>query len=231
MFRSPTPGFGFSSRERQVDEESLEYKMEVAFLAGSKEEKYRKIEELLKAGANPDKMTGQFKWIDTNPLWAAGGNKGLVELFLRYGADVKNRPYVANVVSCRILADKNPRKKWLDFHNEHPQVFIYSEANIFDVVKLLLEHGADPNMKCAGNKVLLIPTDWNYRRYNEKYGKSAINYCIEENYLLLFPLLIEYGAKLDEESLQLATETTERTGSTEMEDLVKKQWAIQSQLH
>ena len=97
---------------------------------------------------------------------------------------------------------------------------------------MLLDSGADVNMKYTGtNKILIPATDWNYRRYFEKHGKSAINYCIEENFLTLFPLLIEYGAKLDEESLRLAKATTEQTGSSEMEELVKKQWKIQSQIH
>lgn len=229
MFRSPTPGFGFTSKIYKVDEKSLEYQMNKALLITDEDECYQKVEELLKQGADPNKKAGQFKWVDTNPLWRVEGDKKLAELLINYGADVKNRPYIANIVSCKILAEKNPRKKWLDFHNENPQVFIYKETEIFSTVKLLLENGADVNMKYTGaNKLLFPATDWNYKRYFEKHGKSAINYCIEENFLSLFPLLIEYGAILDEDSLKLAAETTERTGSTEMEELVKKQWKIQN---
>ena len=102
------------------------------------------------------------------------------------------------------------------------------ECEIYECVKFLLDNGANPNMKCAGNKVLLIPTDWNYRRYNEKYGKSAINLCIEQNLLSVYSLLLEYGVELDKKSLELAEETTERTGSSEMEELVRAQWERQS---
>ena len=229
MHRSPKPNFEFTSKNYSFDETSLEYQMEMALLITDDDERYKKLEELLKAGANPNKMTGQFKWIDTNPLWKAEGDSKLVELLIQYGADVKNRPYVANIVSCKILAEKNPRKSWLDFHNEHPQVFIYGEKDVFNAIKLLLENGADANMKYTGSDKVLFPaTDKNYQRYFEKHGKSAINFCIEENYLTLFSLLLEYNAMLDKESLKLAQETTKRTGSSEMEDLVKKQWAVQN---
>ena len=229
MYRAPSPNFTFTSKTQKTDEQSLEYQMEMALLITDDDERYKKLEELLKAGANPNKMTGQFKWIDTNPLWKAEGDSKLVELLIQYGADVKNRPYVANIVSCKILAEKNPRKSWLDFHNEHPQVFIYGEKDVFNAIKLLLENGADANMKYTGSDKVLFPaTDKNYQRYFEKHGKSAINFCIEENYLTLFSLLLEYNAMLDKESLKLAQETTKRTGSSEMEDLVKKQWAVQN---
>ena len=229
MYRAPSPNFTFTSKTQKTDEQSLEYQMEIALLITDDDERYKKLEELLKAGANPNKMPGQFKWIDTNPLWKAEGDSKLVELLIQYGADVKNRPYVANIVSCKILAEKNPRKSWLDFHNEHPQVFIYGEKDVFNAIKLLLENGADANMKYTGSDKVLFPaTDKNYQRYFEKHGKSAINFCIEENYLTLFSLLLEYNAMLDKESLKLAQETTKRTGSSDMEDLVKKQWAVQN---
>ncbi|MGN0740528.1 MAG: ankyrin repeat domain-containing protein [Treponema sp.] len=231
-FRSPTPGFGFTNRTSEIDESSLEYQMEMALLITDDEERYKRVEELLKQGADPDKMTGQFKWIDTNPLWECCANTKLAELLISYGADVKKRPYIAKLISYVDLADKNPDKEREDFYKEHPQSSATYEHDVYKSVKLLLERGADPNLKCIyGERVLFPATDWNYRRYFNKYGKSAINYCIEENYLLLFPLLIEYGALLDNDSLKLAAETTERTGSTEMEELVKKQWEIQSQLH
>ena len=94
-----------------------------------------------------------------------------------------------------------------------------------------MENGADPNLKCIYEEKILFPaTDWNYKRYFNKHGKSAINYCIKENFLLLFPHLIEYGAIIDDESLKFASETTERTGSSEMEELVKEQWKKQNKI-
>ena len=165
-------------------------------------------------------------------LWICCTNPKLTELLISYGADVTNRPYIASLISYVNLADKDPIKERAAFYKEHSEVSITYEHDVYQSVKILLESGADPNFKCIyGEKSLFPATDWNYRRYFEKHGKSAINYCIEENFLTLFPLLIEYGAKLDEESLRLAKATTEQTGSSEMEELVKKQWKIQSQIH
>lgn len=228
MFRNPGPGFSFTNKISVFDESSLEYQMEMALLITDEDKCYEKVEELLKKGADPNKKTGQFKWIDTNPLWGCCGNKKFLKLFIDYGADVKNRPYIARLLIDRILATKNPRKEWVEWHKEHPQVAVSYESEVYEVIKYLLDSGADPNMKCAGNKVLLIPTDWNYRRYNEKHGESAIDSCIEMNLLSIYALLIEHGAKLDEKSIELAKETTERTGSNEMENLVMKHWELQN---
>ena len=231
MFRSPSPGFNFISRTSKIDESSLEYQMELALLTSDEAVRYKEVEELLKKGSDPDKVTGQLKWIDTNPLWGCCGNKKFSKLFIDYGADVKNRPYIARLLIDRILATKNPRKEWVEWHEAHPQVAVSYESEVYEAVKFLLESGADPNMKCAGDKVLLIPTDWNYKRYNEKHGESAINSCIEENLLSIYALLIEHGAMLDKKSLELAKETTARTGSTEMEDLVRTQWELQTNIN
>ena len=228
MWRSPMPGFSFTNKISEIDESSLEYQMKIALLTSDDEERYNKVEELLKKGADPNKKAGQFKWIDTNPLWNNCRNIKLLKIFLLYGADIKKRPYIAKSLSARILATKNPIKEWEEFHNKNPQMAVIYECEIYECVKFLLENGANPNMKCAGNKVLLIPTDWNYRRYNEKYGKSAINLCIEQNLLSVYSLLLEYGVELDKKSLELAEETTERTGSSEMEELVRAQWERQS---
>lgn len=229
MFRSPTPGFSFTNKTKDEDESSLEYQMEKALLITDKDECYKKVEELLKQGADPNKKTGQFKWIDTNPLWGCCSDYKLTELLISYGANVTNRPYIASLISYVDLADKNPDKEREDFYKEHPQSSATYEHDVYKSVKLLLERGADPNLKCIyGERVLFPATDWNYKRYFNKHGKSAINYCIRGNFLTLFSLLLEYGAILDGESLQLAKETTERTGSSEIEELVKKHWEIQN---
>lgn len=231
MFRKPSPGFSFTSKISEADESSLEYQMEMSLFITDEDKCYKKVEELLKKGADPNKKAGQLKWIDTNPLWGCCGNKKFSKLFIDYGADVKNRPYIARLLIDRILATKNPRKEWVEWHEAHPQVAVSYESEVYEAVKFLLESGADPNMKCAGDKVLLIPTDWNYKRYNEKHGESAINSCIEENLLSIYALLIEHGAMLDKKSLELAKETTARTGSTEMEDLVRTQWELQTNIN
>ena len=124
---------------------------------------------------------------------------------------------------------KNPRDNWVRFYKENPQMKCRYENEIFLCCKLLLESGADPNLKAYGSAIVLWPaTDWNYRRYFNKYGETAINYCIKKNLLSVFPLLLEYRAVLDTKSLELAKATTERTGSTEMEELVKAQWIRQN---
>ncbi|MGN0350375.1 MAG: hypothetical protein ACI4ES_01900 [Roseburia sp.] len=223
MFRKTAPYF-------TVDESSLPYQMEKALLITNDDERYQKVEELLQRGADPNKKTGQFKWLDTNPLWTYCSNLKLAELLISYGADVKKRPYIASLISYVNLADKNPNKECESFYREHPQVLITYEHDVYQSVKLLLESGADPNLKCIyGEKRLFPATDWNYRRYFKKHGKSAINYCIERNFLTLFSLLVEYGAILDEESLKLAQETTKSTDSSEMEELVKKLWNLQNE--
>ena len=226
MQRSPVPWFGFTSRERQIDEESIEYKMEIALLANDPKERYQKVKELLEAGANPNKKTGQFKWIDTNPLWSPRciEDTDMLELFLSFGADAKRRPYLAHCLAQQVISNKNPRKEYLD-GQERPL-----EDEIYYRCKLLLQAGADPNMKGqAGEKILLIATDWNYVHYWKKHGTLPVNFCIINNLTSVFNLLVEYGAKLDEESLKLAEETTEHTGSSEMEELVLAQWQIQTQ--
>ena len=229
MFRSPTPGFGFTSKIYKVDEKSLEYQMNKALLITDEDECYQKVEELLKQGADPNKKAGQFKWIDTNPLWNCCAKPKLTELLISYGANITNRPYIASLISYVNLADKNPDKERETFYKEHPQVSVTYEHDVYESVRILLENGADPNLKCIyGEKILFPATDWNYKRYFNKHGETAVNYCIKGNFLTLFSLLIEYGAIINDESLKLASETTERTGSSEMEELVKEQWKKQN---
>ena len=55
MFRSPTPGFGFTSKTYNVDETSFEYQMQLALLTTDADECYREVEKLLKKGADPNK--------------------------------------------------------------------------------------------------------------------------------------------------------------------------------
>ena len=224
MYRAPIPGFAFTLRTYSYDEESLEYKMQMALLIHDEEARYNEVETLLRQGANPDKMAGQFKWIDTNPLWIVCRNEKLTRLFISYGADVKKRPYVAKSMIGRIALTREQYDTWI----EEGYLFVVFEDDALSILKLLLENGADPNLKWIGGEKVLIPaTDWNYSRYFKKHGKSAIDYAIQANSLKIYTLLIEYGAKLDENSLSFARETSLRTGSYEMEELVNKQWKIQ----
>lgn len=225
MFRSPTPGFGFTAKIYKVDEKSLEYQMNKALLITDEDECYQKVEELLKQGADPNKKAGQFKWIDTNPLWNCCRNEKLASLFIFYGADVKSRPYIGKTISGRIAITTEQYNEW----KNEGYAFIINEESALKIVKILLENGADPNLKWIdGEKVLFPATNWNYLRYFRKYGKMPINNAIKYNAIKLVSLLLNNGAKLDEESLLLASETTERTGSSEMEELVKEQWKKQN---
>ena len=230
MHRRPAPGFGFTNGIMRINEDSVEYKMYKALHIDDKEEQYKKVEELLKAGANPDKCYGQIKWVDTNPLWNYCGDYNLAKLLISYGADVKKRPYVASLLSYQVMSDKNPRKEWVEFYKNNPDMQYMTESHAYKCCETLLEAGADPNMKATFGEAVLFPaSDWNYNRYFKKYGKTAINFCIRKNLLTIFSLLIKYGARLDEDSLQFAKEITEHTDSSEMEELVLAQWQIQTQ--
>ncbi len=224
MQRSPTPGFGFTSRGMKIDEDSMEYKMKVALLIGDHDIRYQEVEELLRQGANPDRMAGQFKWVDTNPLWITCYDENFVSLFVSYGADVKKRPYIAKAMSGRIAVTQEQCNEW-----DSKGLWYNFEDSVLKSVETLLKNGADPNLKWIGGEKVLIPaTNWNYLRYFRKHGELPINNAIEYNAIKLVTLLLNNGAILDEESLMLATETTERTGSSEMEDLVRAQWERQS---
>ena len=219
--RSPTPGFGFSTKTYEYDEGSLEYQMEMAFLIRDREERYKRVEELLKMGANPDRRTGQFEWVDTNPLWRICRSERYVKLFVSYGADVKKRPYVARAIRGKIALTEEQYNEW----DEQGEVIIILEETALNILKILLKNGADPNMKGrATDRVLFPATDWNYNRYYKKHGDLAINSAIEYNSIKIVKLLFEYGAILDEKSVELARQTTINTGSSEMEELIMEHW-------
>ncbi len=221
MQRSPTPGFGFSTKTYEYDEDSLEYQMKVAFLISDSDESYKRVEELLKMGANPDRKAGQFEWVDTNPLWKVCRNERYVKLFVSYGADVKKRPYVARAIRGKIALTEEQYNEW----DEQGEVIIILEETALNILKILLKNGADPNMKGrATDRVLFPATDWNYNRYYKKHGDLAINSAIEYNSIKIVKLLFEYGAILDEKSVELAKQTTIKTGSSEMEELIMEHW-------
>lgn len=71
----------------------------------------------------------------------------LAELFILYGANVKKRPYVARYMDRNVIADKNPRKKLLDFYKDKNGIInLPSESEIYSACEILLKAGADPNM-------------------------------------------------------------------------------------
>ena len=225
MFRIPTPFFGFTSKTHEVEEKSFEYQMEMALLITDDDVRYQKVEELLKKGADPNKKTGQFKWIDTNPLWNTCASDKFVKLFTSYGANTKDRPYIAKSITGKIATTKEQYDEW----KNDGYAAIKQEDDVLKAVKILLDNGAEPNMKwIRGEKILFPATNWNYLRYFKKHGDTAINNAIRYNCIKIVNILFEYGAKLDESSLKRANETTELTGSSEMEKLVKKQWEMQN---
>jgi hypothetical protein len=79
----------------------------------------------------------------------------------------------------------------------------------------------------GGITVLLIPTNFNYRRYYNRHGYRPINRAIEYNAFSLVDLLLEYGALLDEDSFGYAERATELSGNTDMENYVREIWERQ----
>ena len=232
MQRSPMSSFSFNfEHDEKIDESNMEYQMYMAIALSDDNERYIKVKELLDKGADPNKayVPWCIPWLDTNPLWCVLDDTALVRLLIDYGADVKSRPYVAQVLGQdKILSKKYPNQKWLREKNE-TQRYIPEETEVFTICQLLLEAGADPNMKALGSSKVLQPaTDWNYNRYFKKHGISAINFAISENLFLIFDLLREYGALLDEDSILYAKQATDISGNMEMEDLVKAQWIRQN---
>jgi ankyrin repeat protein len=189
----------------------------------------KEAETLLEAGENPNRMkypSGEDRWRSGNPLWRAcgygyGSGYEVMELLVRYGADVTRRPYIAKTVDTIIISERYP-DAWVE------SGIRYKEAEVYRRIKLLLEAGADPNMKGAGYPArLLIGSDRNYRRWFNKHGELPINSAIEDNLFSIVELLLEYGAVLDDQSLESAKEAKGRSGSPEMEEYIKAVWERQ----
>jgi hypothetical protein len=94
-------------------------------------------------------------------------------------------------------------------------------------LNFFLDAGADPNFRGTPNVVLFIPTDANYRRWFQKHGSLPIKNAIRYSAFSIVDLLLDYGAILDEESLEYAKEATERSGHTDMEDYINEVWKKQ----
>jgi hypothetical protein len=196
------------------------------FLFDNTPERLEKIESLLKAGQNPNRMKyppHEPAWLFSNPLWLVTGDYKNSELLIRYGANVTKRPYIARAMHAVIISERYPDESLGEGH-----VNVAEEKELYEVVKLYLEAGADPNFKgTAVSDVLLIPTDFNYRRYFNRYGYRPINEAIEYNAFSLVGLLLEYGALLDEEFFEYARAATELSGNRDMENYVEEIWKRQ----
>ena len=108
------------------------------------------VKGLLRGGANPSKTE-----IDaTNALHSASrkGNKDFVKILLDLGADANSR----------LFQDERGRtplyeaflKDGSDDH-EHREPRIDPACSTFDIIQLLLDHGADPNVKQIGEETAL----------------------------------------------------------------------------
>jgi hypothetical protein len=215
--RSPSPGFGFERIGKKKKVDANEKAFDRAILFGTIEE----IEIFLKSGHDPDHTLGDDPWFTTNPLYSLARDYEKAELFIRYGANVTKRPYLARVLHTRIISERFPDAMLLD----DPGAPL--EKEIYDLAKLFLDAGADPNLKGGSAPVLFIATDWNYRRYFKKHGRLPINVPIKYSAFSIVDLLLEYGAVLDEESLEYAKESTAFIGNSEMEDYIKEIWERQ----
>jgi ankyrin repeat protein len=213
--RAQRPGFGFEVVNKNKKGNASEEAFAHAIRFGTLEE----IEEFLKAGHNPNKMRflGAIPWHDTNPLWVITHSYDKSALFIKYGADVTKRPYIASIFTNKIISERFPDESLLIYAGTK------YEKEVYDLVKLFLDAGADPNFKGTGSpQVLLIPSNTAYKAYFKKYGELPINFAILQSAFTIVDLLLEYGSVLDGESLLYAQKATERIGNTVMEDYIKE---------
>jgi hypothetical protein len=211
--RAPVPGFAIE----RIDENKKADLSEEAFANAILFDTPEEIEVFLRAGHSPDRMTywGAIPWHDTNPLWVVCRNYDKAELFIRYGADVTRRPYIAAIFVRPIISERYPSESFQDYNPRH-------EKDVYKVIKLFLEAGADPNFRGApGAPILLIPTEASYRSYFERHGRLPINNAIKYSAFSIVDLLLQYGAILDDKSLDYAKEATELSGFTDMEEYIK----------
>ncbi|MDR0321180.1 MAG: ankyrin repeat domain-containing protein [Treponema sp.] len=217
--RAPVPGFGFGIPFKKVpaEEEAFYYTVILRTV--------EEIEVFLKDGHDPNFMnaTAAIPWYDTNPLWRVCNNYEKAMLFIKYGADVKNRPYLYQIIfATPILSEKHPNENLME------NIRTRREDVVYRLIKLFLEAGADPNFKGADG---LAPFSFNmdeaYKKYFEKNGKLPINSAIKYSTFTIVDLLLEYGATLDESCLETAKEATERIGNDDMEKYIKALWEKQ----
>jgi hypothetical protein len=109
--RRPGPGFGFQVVRKDKKEDKNKYIFYYTLCYDDTPESLEKIESLLKAGQNPNRMRyppDESPWFFSNPLWAVVGDYECAELLIRYGANVTKRPYVARAMSAVIISERYP---------------------------------------------------------------------------------------------------------------------------
>jgi hypothetical protein len=210
-----------SSIVKSANQQIIPDENERAFYIAVKFKSSEEVETFLKAGHSPDYMspTGGLPWIDTNPLWIIGADDHeRIKLFIKYGANVRLRPYIAAAVSTPALSEKLAYEMSTRFFKGTPTI---DESVLYKTVELYLNAGADPLAKYTSSKILHPATDKTYQEYYKKNGHLAINIAIRQNLFNIVDLLLQNGAFLDSQSLEYAKIATSRSQTNDMEDYIK----------
>jgi hypothetical protein len=183
------------------------------------------METFLQAGHDPNFMNASsaIPWIDNNPLYSVFNKYEKAEMLIRYGADVRNRPYLFKILynNSPIVSERYP--------NKDKEVIRWSgryENDVYNLVKLFLDAGADPNFKGL-HGMTMPPTDAAYKAFFEREGYLPITSPIKYNAFTIVDLLINNGAIIDETCLKAAKEATERIGNDDMERYIQDIWERQ----
>jgi hypothetical protein len=224
--------------------------MQKRFYSQIKGLQVNEVRKLLEQGADPNKCTGEFGWIDNNPilniptyltLWREeieiqdpSPDIEILKLLLNAGADINARPYIW----FEIYANDNDNiikiKELKKYHGELNENPIYKqdvETFIEDVnrfLKALLEAGADVDKlghsyPFSNKAISEHIDDLQSNKYFEN-GTRPINEAIKKGILWesQVDLLLQY-TNLDENSLLAAKES----GDTAMIEKINKLWELQ----
>lgn len=186
-----------------------------------------KMIQMLENGHNPNKMTrydGYNPWDYHNPLWIILENPDddlcyeKVRILIKYGADLRTRPFLAHILATTIQSRKFPEQHLKkNSSNDWPGV---AEEKFLPLITLLLDNGADINARQFCCNIALW--DWNYRRQAEKNGYTALNRAVEQNAFMLVDFLLTHGAGFDDKTDQCVQWATELSGSPAMKEYVSK---------
>ena len=181
-----------------------------------------KMADMLARGHNPNKMSrndGYNPWPYHNPLWIVIQEKDTdtayakAELLIKYGADLKTRPFVAHVLFSSVIQSE----KFPNLHSSRAYSGI-EEKKLIPWLKLLLDNGADIDARVYGCDIALW--DWNYRRQAKRNGYTALNIAIRENAFVVADFLITHGAVFDEKTDECVEAATKLSGSNAMEQYI-----------
>ena len=93
-------------------------------------------------------------------------------------------------------------------------------------VSLLIEYGADVDMKGAPNRFLFPDVDFMYQRYFEKEGTYPIELAIKDNLPTIVDLILAHSKiGLTEECLKIAEETNDPA----MIEKIQRLWSEQEE--